>query len=257
MSSISRVVGHRLSQHLPRLVPLFVNMCGDPDDEEMQSDEMNEVRESCLPGLETFILRCPNEVIPYIGTILDTALTFISYDPNYNYDDVDDDDDMCNDDDDDDEEEYEEDYGGSDDDDTSWKVRKASVKMMRSIITARPEMIGVLVKKCASVLVSRFKDREPSVRLDIITCLTTLLKAAGVSASTATVDYGSSGSDQKNMMMTVTQQVSVMMMMIMMMTMMILTYYYTIHYTALQMDPILKASVKLLKSPLQASSGNL
>lgn len=33
--------------------------------------------------------RCPKEMTPHIGPIMDLCLNYIVYDPNYNYDDVD------------------------------------------------------------------------------------------------------------------------------------------------------------------------
>jgi cullin-associated NEDD8-dissociated protein 1 len=44
------------------------------------------MREHCLPGLESFVLRCPREVSPYVSSILKVALGFMKYDPNYSYD---------------------------------------------------------------------------------------------------------------------------------------------------------------------------
>lgn len=38
-------------------------------------------------------------------------------------------------------EEEEEDYGGSDDDDTSWKVRKAAVRLIAAVIASRTESL--------------------------------------------------------------------------------------------------------------------
>lgn len=45
-----------------------------------------------LQALESFVLRSPHEVRPYLDTILATTLKFLSYDPNY-ADDMDADDD--------------------------------------------------------------------------------------------------------------------------------------------------------------------
>lgn len=83
----------------------------------------------------------------------------------------------------DDDEEYEEAYAGSDDDDSSWKVRKAAVKVLAVIITARPELQNQLYESCGDDLLGRFKEREENVRLDIINCYALLIKSSSASGA--------------------------------------------------------------------------
>lgn len=69
----------------------------------------------------------------------------ISYDPNYTYDEGEDT--HMNSDDDEvgwGSDFEDEDVGNEDDDDTSWKVRRAAIKAIESIITSRPEMISTV-----------------------------------------------------------------------------------------------------------------
>jgi len=177
IGTISRTVGHRLGRHLDRLVPLFLRFVGDPDDESMQTDAINELRENCFPGLESFVLRCPREVSNFIDPILTLSMNFMNYDPNYSYDDDDNGDKMDEDDNDEIDDGYDEDeYGGSDDDDTSWKVRKSAVKVISAIISARPELLEGIYKDCTDHLIARFKEREENVRLDVIASFNTLLQ---------------------------------------------------------------------------------
>ena len=83
------------------------------------------------------------------------------------------------------EEEEDEDEGGfgSDDDDKSWKVRKAAVRVVAAVIAARPEIVGQILDTCAAELVSRFKEREENVRLDVLACFSSLLHASTSSSS--------------------------------------------------------------------------
>ena len=52
MGTLTRSVGSRLGRHLARIVPLFLQCCGDPAsaEEAQHSDAANEMRESCFPG---------------------------------------------------------------------------------------------------------------------------------------------------------------------------------------------------------------
>lgn len=187
IGTISRTsVGYRLGRHLERIVPLFLRFCGDPEDESQQTDSCNELRENCFPGIESFVLRCPKEVSPFISRILFTSMGFMKYDPNYQYDEEDADGGEAMDEDgsdgDQDFGEEEDDGGwGSDEDDSSWKVRKAAVKVITACITAKPELIPELYSTCMDALIGRFKEREENVRLDLITCVKVLIQVSATS----------------------------------------------------------------------------
>jgi len=175
IGTISRTVGYRLGRHLDRVVPLFLRFCGDPEDEDHHTEQAAELRENCFQGFESFVLRCPREVVPHLQQIIQVALAFLKYDPNYSYGESDEegDDDMN-----DSEDEFsDDDFGGSDDDDTSWKVRRSAIKTLSAVISCRPELLQDLYKQCASELISRFKEREENVRVDLIKCFETLLSA--------------------------------------------------------------------------------
>jgi cullin-associated NEDD8-dissociated protein 1 len=143
------------------------------------------------------VLRCPREVAPFLRDILSTAVAFMKYDPNYAYDSEGEEgngsegDRMSVDGEEGDEgngseEDYgeEEGGGGSDDDDTSWKVRKAAVKVIAAVVQARPDLLGDTWGACGPQLVRRFKEREENVRLDILACFTAIVQASYVSNTT-------------------------------------------------------------------------
>ncbi|KZV77815.1 ARM repeat-containing protein, partial [Exidia glandulosa HHB12029] len=95
----------------------------------------------------------------------------IKYDPNYAGDDDDEDEEM------DDGEDDEDDAGDeySDDEDTSYKIRRSATKVLAAIISTRPELLATLLKNVSPVLISRFGDREETVKLEIWTTYVTLL----------------------------------------------------------------------------------
>ena len=69
------------------------------------------------------VSKCGSEMSAHIPAIVSLCLEYITYDPNYNYDEEDDSDMEC---DDDDEDGSDDEY--SDDDDVSWKERFRSIK---------------------------------------------------------------------------------------------------------------------------------
>lgn len=115
--TVSGMVGHRLNQnHVDRIVPIFLRFTDPEDaktgddeedsDEEMEDSENNntfmaglseeaalamqiELRESCFAGFESFVLRCPALIQPHLDQIVQSALAYMRYDPNYSYGDED------------------------------------------------------------------------------------------------------------------------------------------------------------------------
>lgn len=109
------------------------------------------------------------------------TLGMLEYDPNYNYDSDDSDDDMGSDDSDGDESEEEDCF--SDDDDMTWKVRRAAAKFLSIVIQTRPDLAEMFFSTVSSKLVSRFKEREESVRVEIFATYISLLKQSGLVAA--------------------------------------------------------------------------
>ncbi len=242
MCTISGAVGHRLGQaQIDRMIPIFLRftdpedaITGDDDDHDidhdarMQDDDnnndddeeddvptkgltedeaamesANELRESCFMGFESFVLRCPTEVEPHMDKIIQAALAYMSYDPNYSYG-VDESHDPQGEDDaevemEDEEEEEEEfedndDDEDDDDDDESWKVRRSAIRALKAVVEAKKHDPSSLWTKSykvrkgkmtifASALVARFKEREENCRVDVIDCFTRLLTVTVKAAS--------------------------------------------------------------------------
>ena len=55
--SSSRQAGHRVGEHLERLIPLIIRFCRVEDDE---------LREYCIQAFESFVRKCPKEISPHI-----------------------------------------------------------------------------------------------------------------------------------------------------------------------------------------------
>lgn len=63
----------------------------------------------------------------------------------------------------------------SDDDDSSWKVRRSAAKCLVAIISNYTDLLRSLYLKIRPLLVSRFKEREESVKLDVFNAFIELL----------------------------------------------------------------------------------
>jgi cullin-associated NEDD8-dissociated protein 1 len=179
---ISRTVGHRLGHSIDRIIPLFLKFLGDPTDEDeaLQSEQTCELRETILHAFESFAERCPHQIAAHMDEMLGTVIGFMAYDPNYTYDDMDEDEDMGGGSD-SEEEEEEEDYEDYDDDDygdeddNTWKVRRASIKVIQACFHSRPELLQQLYTQCTDSVVGRLKEREESVKTAVILCLDELM----------------------------------------------------------------------------------
>jgi cullin-associated NEDD8-dissociated protein 1 len=178
VGTLSRSAGHRLGNHLDAIIPILADFCGDPEDEAMQNESSDELRENCFQAFESFVVRCHSGITPHIDRILKLVVQFSKYDPNYNYGATDEEDDDPMDGDDD--EDYSDADDGddySDDDDTSWKVRRAALRVIAALITTREELLEQLYTTTSPLLISRFKEREENVRVDVFTVFAELLGA--------------------------------------------------------------------------------
>uniref|UniRef100_A0A0E0CGB7 TATA-binding protein interacting (TIP20) domain-containing protein n=1 Tax=Oryza meridionalis TaxID=40149 RepID=A0A0E0CGB7_9ORYZ len=154
IGALSRSVGYRFGPHLAEVVPLLINYCTSAS----ENDE--ELHEYSLQALESFMLRCPRDISPYCESILNLALEYTSYDPNFTDSMEEDTDDEAQDEEDDDESANE--Y--TDDEDASWKVRRASAKCLYAIIVSRPEMLSKMYLEACPKLIEWFREREENVK---------------------------------------------------------------------------------------------
>lgn len=170
--ALSNNSGHRLGKHLQTLVPILFGQAS-PDNH----NEDDDLRENCLQALESLCVRCRREMMPFVRTLTRCIIILAKYDPNYIVEDDDGDeeeeegmvqeDDMDNDYDDDD-------Y--SDDDDSSWKVRRAAIKCLSAVIRAELLPAQQLCSQFGPFLISRFREREEQVRLDVFAAFIDLLR---------------------------------------------------------------------------------
>nr|XP_018266798.1 tip120-family protein [Kwoniella dejecticola CBS 10117]OBR88956.1 tip120-family protein [Kwoniella dejecticola CBS 10117] len=148
---------------------------GDVILKQTQNPEDTETVEAALVALEVLVLRCPTEIAPYVQAINERALALVKYDPNYV--DLDDDDvDMDGEEEGDEDEDDFEDDAYSDDEDDSWKIRRSAAKLLLALIGTRNELLVDFYNTAAPVLISRFSEREESVRLEVLAAFEVLLR---------------------------------------------------------------------------------
>lgn len=71
----------------------------------------------------------------------------------------------------------------SDDEDDSWKVRRSAAKLLQANFGTRNELLTNFYDVAAGTLISRFQEREESVRLEVLTAFEVLLKQTAVARS--------------------------------------------------------------------------
>jgi hypothetical protein len=121
-----------------------------------------------------------------MSSIMDVALKFMTFDPNYCYDDDEDEQSGGEEEGEDDDYSDDEDYD-ADDDDTSWKVRKAAIRVLRAIVQVRSEVFQPEVyASLLGELLGRVKEREETVRLEVLGCLSVLLDITLQKCNTST-----------------------------------------------------------------------
>lgn len=165
VAAVCRQSGQKFGEFIPKFVPLILS-CSEVDDDEL--------REFSLQAFESFVTRCPKEIIEYIPNIINLSLKYMTYDPNYNYDEDEmnmEDMEGCE-----DEDDPEENDEYSDDDDMSWKVRRSAAKCLESVITTRHDLLSDFYESLSPALISRFKEREENVKSDIFHAYIALLK---------------------------------------------------------------------------------
>jgi cullin-associated NEDD8-dissociated protein 1 len=116
-------------------------------------------------------------------TLLRLGLDNLKHDPNYVQSDTEEDempDSQTSDLEDAEDDEYDETEDYSDDDDVSWKVRRASAKLLTAVIIAFPTILPAVYKDVAPTLISRFSEREESVRVEILATFRELVRCTGL-----------------------------------------------------------------------------
>lgn len=212
VGSVARAAPIKFGSYLKTLAPFVLSalseqemqdMADDSSDIEEHDPQADELRETALVTLESLVSACSQQMQPYLGDIVNSALGFLRYDPNVA--EVEEDEEMSGiqdegsddgatedaDDQDDEFGDFEDEGGYSDIDDLSWKVRRCATKVLYTVISAfgggRGLNDAVLYQKIAPALIARItKEREESVKLEVVSTVTALVRKTSEGAIVVT-----------------------------------------------------------------------
>lgn len=194
--SLARSIPAKFGPYLKTLAPFVLAPLSQEELEQQREAEaeadgerdvqMEEVREAALIAIEGFLDSCSQDMRAYTKDVVETATRFLKYEPNMADDD---DEDMEEEEEEDDEfvgdEDFEEETGFDDEDDVSWKVRRCSAKALHALINVLDEKDPAIYGQIAPALIARFKEREESVRTEVITTLAFLISKTGSASKVA------------------------------------------------------------------------
>lgn len=204
LGSMARSIPARFGTHLPKTVNFIFNELAEDkleshmakiSDGEDLGLEFNEVREAALVALEAFLASCPQEMRPFTELVISSCLRYLKFDPNYAVDEDEEmEDDSEEEEEDEDDDEFDADDGfEDDDDDASWKVRRCAAKAIYTLVATRGsgDLLenGVLYNAAAPTLVKRMDEREETVRLEIISALSLLIRKTGEGLHTESIAF--------------------------------------------------------------------
>ena len=187
--SLARSIPHKFGPYLRTLAPFVLAPLSEYELEEQREAEaeadgernvqLEEVREAALVAIESFLQACAQDMKSYTKEVLSSATRFLKYEPNVADDEDEDMDEEQEDDEFEADEDFEEETGFEDEDDVSWKVRRGSAKALHALIESLDPNDSAMYGQIAPALIARFKEREESVRTEVIATLAYLITKTG------------------------------------------------------------------------------
>ncbi|MCJ1281502.1 hypothetical protein MMC26_000822 [Xylographa opegraphella] len=213
LGSVARSIPRRLGPYIQHLASYVLHPLSrdypnsdfeDFDEDGAGNQAMEDVKEAALITLEDFLASCSNEMRPFTSEALDAGLRYVVYDPSTALDDEDEEMDEMQSDDGEvndefglEDEDFEEDAAMSEGDDSSWKIRRCAAKVLYTLISTRGsgDLLenGTLYERVAPILIKCFKEREESVRLEILSTLAALVRKTGEAGSAMTASHDDEG----------------------------------------------------------------
>ncbi|KAK0257330.1 hypothetical protein B0A54_07272 [Friedmanniomyces endolithicus] len=188
-SSLARSIPQKFGPYLKTLAPFVLSPLSQQelDDQRGQEAEaegerdvqMEEVREAALVAIESFLQACAQDMRAYTKDVVEASTRFLKYDPNVADEEDEEMEEEEEDQDFDGDEDFEQETGFEDEDDVSWKVRRCSAKVLHALIDKLDPNDAAMYGQIAPALIARFKEREESVRNEVIATLAFLIAKTG------------------------------------------------------------------------------
>nr|OQO15556.1 hypothetical protein B0A51_17129 [Rachicladosporium sp. CCFEE 5018] len=189
--SMARAVPQKFGPYLRTLAPFVLAPLSEMELEQQgeseaeangeRDTEMEEVREAALVAIESFLQTCAQDMKACLKDVTEATIRFLKYDPTLADDDEEMEEEPMEDDFDAEEDDFEEETGFEDEDDVSWKVRRGTANALHALIGALDVNDPALYGTIAPALIARFKEREESVRSEVISTLAYLVAKTGSS----------------------------------------------------------------------------
>ncbi|TKA29156.1 hypothetical protein B0A50_03666 [Salinomyces thailandicus] len=196
--SLARSIPQKFGPYLKTLAPFVVAPLSQEELDQQREQEaeadgerdvaMEEVREAALIAIESFLQACAADMRAYTKEVIEASTRFLKYEPNVADDE---DEDMEEDQEEEEEDEFdgdddfEEETGFDDEDDMSWKVRRCSAKTLHALVESLNLNDPAVYGQIAPSLIARFKEREESVRNEVLATLAFLIVKTGASSGPA------------------------------------------------------------------------
>lgn len=193
LGAMARAIPQKMGPYLKTVAPFVFSALSQEEldaqieaaaGDDYKDTEIDDMREAALASLDNFLSSCTSDMVRFSDDSISATLRFLRYDPNvaiFGEDEEDDDADDVDSDFDADED-FEEEGGADDENELSWKVRRGAAKALHTIISVRSS--GLLdnaekYDRIAGALIERMKEREDSVRLEILSALSLIIRKTG------------------------------------------------------------------------------
>lgn len=174
LNLITKNCPNKIVEYLSTITIHILNFCNRDflESNTHDYDLTNDYVETGLNLLESNILKLTYPMKPFYEKVVETVLSLMEYDPNYSYDNV--------------EMDTGDNYDYGDDyytyeadvfaDDSSWKVRRAAVRVIHSFVKSRSELPKSITEIIIKKLVFNLREHDENTKLDVINCLSVFLR---------------------------------------------------------------------------------